>query len=471
MLPLGVLTGCRTYDASALSPLAPLRPTLAGVYALRTRDLPALLSKAVGTEKYARPQPADVCAWHAGLRGVTAVCLSADQAVLAAVQGGEGRVSFFPLAAMTGPGSGAHWSLELGSVQSFAWSKSGALPQAFLAVTADRALVLGRYGDASAAVVVAPSGVYAADWCPSDAPVFGYSTGRRLALVSVAADLSVCEVAGLPLEHPGEAGAVFESVSWVLPDALVLGATPVEEGGDAEGTDELCCLLQLQGWSAGSGVAPSGAELLTAPPGFVEDGCTPCLSGPYLHAVCLPSWGAIVRAHRKASDDHVQLLRVREGVFGSGGAAQAVAITEDKLGIRLPNGRDGDNNYVLGLALDTTVPLDPIPNPLNAEKPPLTPPPVLLVATSDGVLRVYGFGHEELSSPVRPGPDSVVPVPAAPPAWASSSGAAAVGGPGSAADQTEAAARAALPDDDEDDVSGHPLCFHALLWRLVSYHN
>ncbi len=36
---------------------------------------------------------------------------------------------------------------------------------------------------------------------------------------------------------------------------------------------------------------------------------------------------------------------------------QSVSITEDKLGIRLPNGPGGDNNYVLGLALDTSTPL------------------------------------------------------------------------------------------------------------------
>lgn len=63
----------------------------------------------------------------------------------------------------------------------------------------------------------------------------------------------------------------------------------------------------------------------------------------------------------------------------------------------------------------------PILHPLSAEAPPLEPPPILLVATSDGALRAYAFGH--LDRPGRAGLAAaalpVEPLPAVlPPAWA-----------------------------------------------------
>ena len=42
---------------------------------------------------------------------------------------------------------------------------------------------------------------------------------------------------------------------------------------------------------------------------------------------------------------------------------------------------------------------------------------MLLVLTSDGALRVYGFGHLDLAAPLRPGADAVVPLPSEPPSW------------------------------------------------------
>ncbi|GFR47343.1 hypothetical protein Agub_g8876, partial [Astrephomene gubernaculifera] len=231
---------------------------------------------------------------------------------------------------------------------------------------------------------------------------------------------------------------------WLVPGWLLLGGTPLEE--DGEGTDEVSCLLALSGWAPGAAEPPQGAVLYTDAPGFVEEECTARLSGPYLHALAVPQWGALVRCHRKAADDHVRLLRLPTGDFGSGTGPQAVAITEDKLGIRLPNGPDEGSNFVLGLGFDTSLPLEPLPHPLNPEQPPLTPPPVVLVVTSDGALRVYGFGHLDLAAQLRPGADAVRQAEL--PEWA----AAAAGGGGDGkplVDETDKAAKAALPDDED----------------------
>ncbi|KXZ47877.1 hypothetical protein GPECTOR_32g490 [Gonium pectorale] len=434
---------------------------LSGVYGLSTASLPSQLAKDVGGEGYAPPQPSDVCVWHQPRAGITHLALSADEEVLAAVDAAEGVLSFFPLAHLAAGGQASpHWTLSVGvGIRQFAWCKAAAAqqgsgPSDFLVVTAEGGLLLGRYGDASSLQGVATGGVLAADWCPrefgtgKDSPAFAYSTGSQLVIAAVrGAGLATQTVATLPLQHPDEPDARFESLRWVLSDSIVLGATLL---GDGEGDDEYSCLLALSGWQAVAAAPPQGATLHTDNPGMVEADSTPALSGPYLHAVSLARWGAVVRAHRKASDDHVRLLVTAQGEFGGGDSGpQSVSITEDKLGIRLPNGPGGDNNYVLGLAIDTSTPMDPLPHPLSSEKPPLTPPPVLLVATSDGALRVYAFGHLDLQAPVRPGPDAVVPLPAQPPAWAVVSETA---DSGFAVDMADAAAKAALPDADDDNL-------------------
>ncbi len=69
---------------------------------------------------------------------------------------------------------------------------------------------------------------------------------------------------------------MFESVRWLLPDALALGASQVEGGDEAEGCDQFTCLLLLQGWGPGSGQPPQSAKLCHATPGYIEvRRCTP----------------------------------------------------------------------------------------------------------------------------------------------------------------------------------------------------
>ncbi|EFJ44679.1 hypothetical protein VOLCADRAFT_94982 [Volvox carteri f. nagariensis] len=430
---------------------------LSGVYAVRTDDLLPRLCTKVASESYVTPRPADVCLWHKPLGGITQLALSTDESVLAAVDGPAG---------------------SLGGIKQFSWCKavehragSGSGPGVFLVVDADRSLRVGRYGDADSFVVVASSGVEGADWCPAadgdtlGSPALAYSTGGQLAISAVVSGssgspLAVRQLACLPLEHPQGLGVVFESVRWLLPDTLLLGGSQlVDDGNGDEGGDEYSSLLVLSGWAPNAVAPPQGAALHTDLPMFVEEDSTPRLSGPYLHAVAVPRWGALVRCHRKAVDDHVRLMRTAEGEFGSGGSPQAVAVTEEPMMIRLPNGPDGGSNYVLGLGLDTSMPLDPLPNPLSAEKPPLVPPPVLLILTSDGVLRVYGFGHVELTTPLRPRADAAVPLPTQQPEWAVTQRSVDVATSGtppslSLLDMTDAAAKAALPSDGDDDLLG-----------------
>ena len=82
-------------------------------------------------------------------------------------------------------------------------------------------------------------------------------------------------------------------------------------------------------------------------PAAPQEGSTSLLQGPYLHCSGVPAWGAYAAMHRKANDNHLQLLEVSPLVRG-------VMVTDDRTGLRMPNTPSNDDNYVLGLAVDFT---------------------------------------------------------------------------------------------------------------------
>lgn len=89
----------------------------------------------------------------------------------------------------------------------------------------------------------------------------------------------------------------------------------------------------------------------TAPSFHVQEGSTGPLQGPYLHCAGVAPWHAYLVAHRKAVDEHIMLLQLP----GSpGGASQVVMVTDDQTRVALPSCPNGDENYVLGLAIDTS---------------------------------------------------------------------------------------------------------------------
>lgn len=88
-----------------------------------------------------------------------------------------------------------------------------------------------------------------------------------------------------------------------------------------------------------------------ASPLSMQEGSTGPLQGPYLHCAGVAPWHAYLVAHRKAVDEHIMLLQLP----GSpGGASQVVMVTDDQTRIALPSCPNGDENYVLGLAIDTS---------------------------------------------------------------------------------------------------------------------
>ncbi|GFH28980.1 uncharacterized protein HaLaN_27560, partial [Haematococcus lacustris] len=109
-----------------------------------------------------------------------------------------------------------------------------------LVLTADLQLLIATCG--SPAVQVA-SDVEAVDWAPHS-PLAAFTEGHTLCWL----DLTQPEaqvMTSLELQHLAGASLLLESVVWVRPSELVLGAVVVED--EAEGPDAHVLHLRLQG--------------------------------------------------------------------------------------------------------------------------------------------------------------------------------------------------------------------------------
>jgi hypothetical protein len=66
-------------------------------------------------------------------------------------------------------------------------------------------------------------------------------------------------------------------------------------------------VVQWAAWDVQAGADPEKLQLTE----FIAPGINPHAaawnSGPYSRTILVPAWGAIVVAHRKASDDHIRL--------------------------------------------------------------------------------------------------------------------------------------------------------------------
>ncbi|KAK9903379.1 hypothetical protein WJX75_004370 [Coccomyxa subellipsoidea] len=207
-----------------------------------------------------------------------------------------------------------------------------------------------------------------------------------------------------------EGVVTVENLTWSGPHSLLVSANvhPVEALEDEMDIAPLA-VVQWAAWDVQAGADPEKLQLTE----FIAPGINPHAaawnSGPYSRTILVPAWGAIVVAHRKASDNHIRLYEL-----GPSGAAKAIDVTEDWSAIRIPTAMDYNDNYVTGLGIDLTS-TDVKVQPPDPEASALAPSPVLLVATSDGALRLFTFAHmskptEGLVAPAHPFSDALPPM-------------------------------------------------------------
>lgn len=372
-----------------------------------------------------RSDPSAVCLAHLPLSGVTFVALSRDDLVLACVQ--SHGVRFYSV-----PDLAAGHAAELlaaldvpDGVRQLAWRPAGGSPADYLLVSAAGQVSLGP---APAGAFTRPQAGVAAAWSPDGCAV-ALARDDQLVLQDVDRP-ERCSSAQVHNEMvDANAALVVESVAWVAPHAVVLQCVAVEEGG-FEGGDGFCMVAKVDA----AGLAAQ--QLFALVPRFIDPDAAGPLSGPYLsctgaswylrcaqcigafrwaalivaserrllllegciasmphadgafrsrfRAAGVPEWHVYAWGHRKANDEHIKLLSCDP----ADGVTQ-IDIMEDATAIRLPNGLDGADNYVIGLALDRSYVGEPLPHPTDPQGADIAGAATLLVATSDGALRFY----------------------------------------------------------------------------------
>ncbi|KAF5838366.1 hypothetical protein DUNSADRAFT_2976 [Dunaliella salina] len=391
---------------------------LSGLYVVRSSELLKHASKEVGHDSYQPPSPNSVCmAFLKSAEPASQLVLSADQLVLACVS--QNSVAFFsiPDAAVADDAKGpsqppptirpvTQLTLDA-AIKQFVWCKATeAGAQRYLVVTDDHKCHVSSF---PAAPQVAGEDVEAADWQPGSS-MLAYSSGNSLVFKD-AMQLGM-ELAKIDITLPDVASEslVVESLQWVSPQVLMLSGSEVEEdqeGGDAYPMQLTLPVDGLLAAAQGQEGALERSSLLSFTPVAVEPESTGTLQGPYLQCAAVGQWEAAVLAHRKANDDHIQLVQYAP-------EAQQYFVTQDDIRLALPSGPGGEDNYVLGLAVDFCADTGPIPHPLSVEPIDLVSTPILIMATSDAVLRLYAFGHFQRQQPLSHPPE---PLPMDTPQW------------------------------------------------------
>ncbi|KAK3274987.1 hypothetical protein CYMTET_16861 [Cymbomonas tetramitiformis] len=366
------------------------------------------------------------------LEGVSIVSFSGDGILLAACTGGTLQVYEVYDLVQGRTEAAARWDLTeggSGEIKSVSWNpKKGVL----VAVTTGGKLHHVSYSGAGRLMVCCDvhgseeREVGAATFSP-DGTLLCYSWGDRVVVAGGSAPF----VERWSMRLPEELSA--HTIGWVEAGSLLLGCSyedPEDSFDDRhkllrvhhfEGSLETGCALEVIDYMDGLlGADDKEYELMRgkgASLGF---------------AAAVTGWGLAVTAQRMSA----ALAVVRYS-----GTPASLVPEEEGQGAVLPMTADGDECYVVGLAVDTSSLGVTVTHPGDAA--PLPSSPVLLVALSDGRVTMFSFGRTDRSAytgtlvaaPIPLPPVSVVPpspspgelpsaMPVPPPATSAATGAA-----------------------------------------------
>ena len=183
-----------------------------------------------------------------------------------------------------------------------------------------------------------------------------------------------------------EDSLLIDTLCWDAPQRVFVNCQVVENGTALDLAPHL-----ILSWSGGPLPAPESAKVVELFPSNIVSDASEERVGPLLNNVFIPEWNVSVYAHRQAADDHVKVAALMEEELDGGCAA--VDVTDDRLAIRIPNALHDEENFVVGIGVDLTSVGMEVSHPTDPNEPDLPPQPILLVLTSDSVLRVYTVGN------------------------------------------------------------------------------
>ncbi|KAL2635427.1 hypothetical protein R1flu_006906 [Riccia fluitans] len=271
----------------------------------------------------------------------------------------------------------------------FSWSPSDT--DAYLLVTSDKKLLVGRLGSVPEAKV--ENGVLAASWSQNGQHIAYVSENRQLSIASSSFGKSFSF--DLPA-HLSEEDTDFDmnvdAIRWVRPDSIMIGYVSINSEGEEDGYP-LFVLTSQSGDLTEEQSEHLGLVFYQLFPS-VDPFVTPSGSGPYMLLDYFKPWEVVVAASRKSIDDHIVLV----GWLPENGKDEAYSLElgNDLWLPRIELQESGDDNALVGLAIDRSTVQIQLTDPRDDSGESKLPPcPVLICVTLEGKLSFFSFASLE----------------------------------------------------------------------------
>ncbi|XP_020698976.1 nuclear pore complex protein NUP214 isoform X3 [Dendrobium catenatum] len=309
---------------------------------------------------------------------VSILALSGDNSMIAAAVGGEIHL-FFVLSLLDKvqePAISCHLS-KYGIVKDLKWRRNS--ENSFIVLSGHGLLC---HGSSDLQLKDVMDNVDAADWSVDGKFV---AIARKDTVSILSSNFE--EILGIPLLFQSwavDSGSEIkvDSIRWVRHDSIVIGCTQLMEDGDEEGY-----LVQVIVSGEHQFTEVSCKPVVFSFPDLFEGlsvDMLPTGMGPYLLADYLDCWDVAITSNKKNIDQHISLLRWL--VKDNGYEVVSFELGSDKYIPRIDLQDDGDDNLILGLAVDKSSLYEKIKIQSDMEFKELSPRCILLCLTCDGKL-------------------------------------------------------------------------------------
>ncbi|KAG6550749.1 hypothetical protein Mapa_007653 [Marchantia paleacea] len=277
--------------------------------------------------------------------------------------------------------------LEDTHAKDFSWSPADR--DTYLILTSNQQLLLGRVGFPPEIKV--KKGVVAASWSEDGQHIAYVSENRQLSITtSTFAKTFNIELPAHLLDEDVDSDLTVDAIRWVRSDSIIVGYVRVNSEGEEDGYP-LFVVTSTNGTLAEDHSKSLGLVFYQLFPS-IESFVVPSGSGPYMLVDYLKQWELVVAASRKSIDDHIVLV----GWLPENGRDEAFSLElgNDLWLPRIELQESGDDNAIVGLAIDrTTVQIQLIDPKDDAGEERLPPSPVLICVTLEGKLSFFSFAR------------------------------------------------------------------------------